>query len=77
MAVARRELDLRGLGRLAWRHSRAGALLESRFGPSRLPGAVRVAKTMLLVIIGWVFFRAADMAGAWRMLKGMAGLQGF
>lgn len=50
---------------------------ESRFGPSRLPGAVRVAKTMLLVIIGWVFFRAADMAGAWRMLRGMAGAQGW
>lgn len=51
--------------------------LEERFGPSRLPAVVRVAKTMLLVIIGWVFFRAADVTGAMRMFKGMAGLQGF
>jgi alginate O-acetyltransferase complex protein AlgI len=29
-----------------------------------------------LVIIGWVFFRAADVAGAMRMFKGMAGLHG-
>jgi alginate O-acetyltransferase complex protein AlgI len=50
--------------------------LEERFGPSRLPHVVRVAKTMLLVIIGWVFFRAADVAGAMRMFKGMAGLHG-
>ena len=50
--------------------------LEERFGPSRLPAVVRVAKTMLLVIIGWVFFRAADVAGAMRMFKGMAGFQG-
>ena len=50
---------------------------ESRFGPSRWPGFLRTAKTMLLVIIGWVFFRAADLAGAGRMLQGMAGLNGF
>lgn len=50
--------------------------LEERFGPSRLPGWLRVVKTMLLVIIGWVFFRAADVASAMRMFKGMAGLQG-
>lgn len=50
---------------------------EGRMGPSRLPAGVRVAKTMLLVIIGWVFFRAADMSGAWRMLCGMAGAQGW
>lgn len=49
---------------------------QERWGPSRWPHALRVAKTMVLVMIGWVLFRAVDMAGAWRMLKGMAGLQG-
>ncbi len=33
--------------------------------------------TMLLVIIGWVFFRAANMTEALDVLAGMAGLQGF
>jgi alginate O-acetyltransferase complex protein AlgI len=51
--------------------------LEERFGPSKLPGAVRVAKTMLLVIIGWVLFRAANMTEAGRMFAGMAGFSGF
>lgn len=49
---------------------------QGRWGPSRWPHALRVAKTMVLVMIGWVLFRAVDLAGAWRMLKGMAGLQG-
>jgi alginate O-acetyltransferase complex protein AlgI len=48
-----------------------------RFGESRLPDAVRVLKTMLLVIIGWVLFRAADMAGAGRMFQAMLGFNGF
>lgn len=32
---------------------------------------------MLLVIIGWVFFRAANMTEALDVLAGMVGLQGF
>ena len=49
---------------------------SERWGPSRWPYALRVVKTMVLVMIGWVLFRATDLAGAWRMLKGMAGMQG-
>jgi alginate O-acetyltransferase complex protein AlgI len=33
--------------------------------------------TMLLVVIGWVFFRAENMTEATSMLAGMAGLNGF
>lgn len=48
----------------------------SRFGESRWPGWLRIVKTMLLVMIGWVFFRAVDMGAALRMLQGLAGLNG-
>ncbi|MCA0325011.1 MAG: MBOAT family protein [Proteobacteria bacterium] len=51
--------------------------LEQRFGPSRLPHVVRVAKTMLLVMIGWVLFRAVDLTAALRMFGGMGGLNGW
>ena len=37
---------------------------------------MQVVKTMLLVMIGWVLFRAADFAGAVRMFSGMLGLNG-
>ena len=49
---------------------------EQRFGKPLLPGWLRVIKTMLLVIVGWVLFRAADISGAIRMFKGMLGLNG-
>ncbi|AGX88119.1 MBOAT family O-acyltransferase [Candidatus Symbiobacter mobilis] len=45
-------------------------------GPSTLPRAVQVAWTMLLVMLGWVLFRAADIHGAWRMVMGMFGGNG-
>jgi len=32
--------------------------------------------TFLVVVIGWVFFRAESFPAAWRMLEGMAGLNG-
>jgi alginate O-acetyltransferase complex protein AlgI len=32
---------------------------------------------MLLVMIGWVFFRAADVGAAFKMLAAMAGLSGW
>jgi alginate O-acetyltransferase complex protein AlgI len=51
--------------------------LEQRYGPSRLPDWLRVMKTMLLVIIGWVMFRALDIEAAGRMFAGMGGLQGW
>ena len=49
---------------------------EQRFGKPFLPGWMRVIKTMLLVMVGWVLFRAADMSGAIRMFKGMLGING-
>lgn len=49
---------------------------EQRFGRSLLPGWLRVVKTMLLVIIGWVVFRATDISGALRMFTGMLGFNG-
>ena len=47
-----------------------------RFGKPLLPGWLRVIKTMLLVMVGWVLFRAADISGAIRMFNGMLGLNG-
>lgn len=43
----------------------------------RLPHALAVAWTLLLVMIGWVWFRAADVGAALHMLRAMAGLQGW
>jgi alginate O-acetyltransferase complex protein AlgI len=47
-----------------------------RFGPLPIPQWLRVTKTMLLVMIGWVFFRADTMSDSLRMLKGMLGFNG-
>jgi alginate O-acetyltransferase complex protein AlgI len=49
---------------------------EQRVGKPILPAWLRVVKTMLLVIVGWVLFRAVDIAGAGRMFQGMLGLNG-
>ena len=40
----------------------------------RLPRPVRVCATFMLVSIGWVFFRAADLGEALRYLQAMLGL---
>ncbi|WP_219495489.1 MBOAT family O-acyltransferase [Nonomuraea coxensis] len=55
-----------------------GALLvvERLLGWDRPPGAVwalalRRAATLLLVVVGWVFFRAESMTQAWGMLRAM------
>jgi alginate O-acetyltransferase complex protein AlgI len=45
-----------------------------RFGVLAIPPWLKVMKTMLLVMIGWVFFRAANMTEAAKMFKGMLGL---
>lgn len=50
-----------------WRESRPEPLL---------PPWLAVAWTMLLVLIGWVIFRSADLAAAGRVLHAMAGLNG-
>ena len=44
---------------------------------SPLPALVAVPKTMLIVILGWVFFRAADVGAAWTTLGGMFGANGW
>ena len=67
---------------LAWGAWHGGILAlerywEERFGPSRLPLVVRIAKTMLLVIIGWVLFRSESIHHAMRMFGGMLGLNGW
>lgn len=49
---------------------------EQRLGRPLLPGWLRVIKTMLLVMLGWVLFRAADILGAARMFKGLLGING-
>lgn len=48
----------------------------AHFGKPLLPAWLGVLKTMLLVMIGWVLFRAADLAGALRMFEGMLGANG-
>jgi alginate O-acetyltransferase complex protein AlgI len=45
-----------------------------RFGVLAIPHWLKVMKTMLLVMIGWVFFRAANMTEAAKMFKAMLGL---
>jgi alginate O-acetyltransferase complex protein AlgI len=39
-----------------------------------LPRPARIAATFLIVLVGWVFFRAADLGSAMRYLGAMAGL---
>lgn len=45
-----------------------------RWGASRWPAWLQTVRTMLWVMIGWVFFRAADLGRAISMLEGLAGL---
>ena len=79
--VARRELDLRGLGRTA-RALPGGRALDPR--EDRRRGRARgpwnrlalALLTYVLVNLTWVFFRAHDFGGAARMLAGMFGLAG-
>jgi alginate O-acetyltransferase complex protein AlgI len=40
----------------------------------RLPGPARMAVTFVTVIFAWVFFRAADLPGAWAYIRSMLGL---
>jgi len=49
---------------------------EQRWGKPLLPAWLRVVKTMLLVVFGWVLFRAVNIASAGRMFEGMLGLNG-
>jgi alginate O-acetyltransferase complex protein AlgI len=48
-----------------------------RHGPTqRISAAWAVPRTFLLVILGWVVFRAPDFSTAWSMYRGMLGLDG-
>lgn len=49
---------------------------EQRWGKPLLPAWLRVVKTMLLVVFGWVLFRAVNIASAGRMFEGMLGFNG-
>jgi alginate O-acetyltransferase complex protein AlgI len=53
-------------------------LERARLGPrlSALPPAVQHVYTLLVVLVGWVFFRAADLPQALVFLKAMAGGSG-
>ena len=42
-----------------------------------LPAALAVPKTMLIVVLGWVIFRAATIGEAWRVVEGMLGVNGW
>lgn len=52
-------------------------LWGEKMGKPLLPGWLAVIKTLVLVMIGWVFFRATNLSAAFDMLAGMAGLNGF
>lgn len=56
-------------------------VVERYLGKRRLwrpiPAMVAVPKTMLIVIVGWVLFRATDVGAAWTTLGGMLGANGW
>ena len=44
---------------------------------ARAPGVISWAWTLLVVMVGWVFFRAETLSGALDVLRSMAGVNGF
>lgn len=42
-----------------------------------VPAWLSVPKTMLIVVLGWVIFRAATISEAWRVVRGMFGAHGW
>jgi alginate O-acetyltransferase complex protein AlgI len=65
---------------LAWGGWQGGMLAAHRlYRPKGSPGMPYILGhplTLLGVVLGWVVFRADDFAGAMRVYRGMAGLQG-
>jgi D-alanyl-lipoteichoic acid acyltransferase DltB (MBOAT superfamily) len=57
----------------AWRGAMSALGIQ---GTVRAYGVVMGAVTFLAVVVAWVFFRAPDAGTAWRVLQGMAGLNG-
>ena len=51
-------------------HGKTGLL------PVRTPSCLRTAGTFVLVMVGWLLFRAPDMATVGRMFKGLVGAAG-
>lgn len=49
---------------------------HEHFGKPLLPVGLATAKTMVLVMLGWVMFRAVDMNMATRMYSGLIGFNG-
>ena len=54
----------------------AERMLGGKGKDSVWPRAIAWPLTMVFVMLGWVMFRAADVAGAWAMYRGMFGAQG-
>ena len=50
---------------------------HDRIGAPLLPVWLATCKTMLLVMLGWVMFRATDLHMAVEMYRGMAGVNGY
>src|SRR5207302_987604 len=50
-------------------------MLERTFS-ARAPALLRHLYVLTVVLVGWVFFRAASLPQAWTMLQSMAGLGG-
>ena len=74
-AVARRELELRDLGRLSWRAAQRSSASFAATGKPREDWnwlyPVKALVTFGLVMIGWVFFRAADLPQSLQVLGQM------
>ncbi len=50
--------------------------VKSRSTSGRSPGVLAIPRTLLLVMLGWVTFRAAGAEAAWRVYGGLIGLNG-
>lgn len=63
---------------IIWGFLHGGALAVERALPGymKLPKAVRVPITLLVVLFGWVFFRASDLPRATHYLGSMFGMHG-
>jgi alginate O-acetyltransferase complex protein AlgI len=67
-------LSLILLAGMIWRHCLLPAETEK---PAWVASVVGVGGTFLLVTVSWVFFRSTSIAGAWEMLQGMMGANGW
>ena len=73
--VAWRVVELRRLGRRCTASSSPVERMQGKTASYwRLPAPARVAMTFVVVLITWVFFRAADLPAAGRYLASMFGL---